>query len=81
MARRQRNGLTEWLDFRRGVGEAGLVEGRNVAVDYRWAEGQFDRLPTMAANLFSHTRSGLPIAQVILPAADRDRDLAPSYEP
>ncbi|MFL5170456.1 MAG: ABC transporter substrate-binding protein [Microvirga sp.] len=37
--------------FHRGLAETGHAEGRNVAVEYRWAEGRYDRLPAMAAEL------------------------------
>jgi putative ABC transport system substrate-binding protein len=37
--------------LRRGLQDVGFVEGRDVAVEYRWAEGRYDRLPELAADL------------------------------
>jgi putative ABC transport system substrate-binding protein len=53
--------------FGQGLAEGGYFLGRNLNIEYRWAEGQFDRLPALAADLTS--RGVVLIATVTLPAA------------
>src|SRR6516165_3345748 len=53
--------------FLKGLGETGFVEGRNVAIEYRWAEGHYERLPALIGDLVQHKVS--VIAATSTPAA------------
>src|SRR6202051_1742641 len=50
-ARSPAESASDLAAFRQGLGQAGYFEGKNVAIEYRWAEGQYDRLPRIAAEL------------------------------
>jgi putative ABC transport system substrate-binding protein len=54
--------------FRQGLRETGYVEGQNVSIEYRWAEGQYNRLPELAADLV-HRHVSIIVTAPSAPAA------------
>ena len=64
------------LDFKRGLAETGYVDGRNITIEYRWAEEQYDRLPGLAIELVQRgvTVLAAPGSPAALPAKAATRD-------
>jgi ABC-type uncharacterized transport system substrate-binding protein len=55
----QSDALTFLPAFRKGLGKIGFVEGQNVEIDYRWAEFQYERLPSMVSDLVQRQVSAI----------------------
>jgi putative tryptophan/tyrosine transport system substrate-binding protein len=55
-----------YAQFHRGLGEEGYIEGRNVEIEYRWAGGHFDKMPTMAAELVNRA-----VAVIVMMGGDQ----------
>jgi hypothetical protein len=65
--------------FRQGLGETGYFEGKNLVIEYRWAAGEYDRLPKLATDLVQRQVAVLEIAGVGLVFPRGDRPIAVRY--
>src|SRR5262249_58236585 len=66
VARSQQLAVTVVDAFRQGLSDLGYVDGQNVTVEYQWADGQLDRLPTIAAHLVNRR-----VAVIVAAGGDR----------
>src|ERR1700737_3106309 len=62
-------GAPDVMAFRQGLEEIGFVEGRNVAIEYRWARSEYDRLPALAADLVARRVSVIFCLSVVATVA------------
>jgi putative ABC transport system substrate-binding protein len=62
-------GAPDTAAFRQGLEEIGFVEGRNVAIEYRWADDEYDRLPALVADLVARKVSVIFSVSVVATVA------------
>ncbi len=68
------NSLPNITAFRKGLAELGYVEGRNIEVQYRWAEGRYERQPALIAELIRHPVAVLAVFNIAAALAAKQAD-------